>query len=89
MQSPLNLITVALLDVYVIQQRNFVTLTIIMLSSNYCRWFNQNSQGPVPQRSIKLTLDWWKILIAISLPRKKGFHKIVAQKDYKLQITFP
>ena len=42
------------------------------------------AQGLVPQSPIKLTLDWWKILIATSLALKNGFNKIVAQKDCKL-----
>ena len=52
MQSGLNLTTVALLDAYVKQQRNFGTLTIIMLSFNYRRWSIQNSQGYTLTRQI-------------------------------------
>ena len=36
---------------------------------------NKETLGPVPQSRIKLTLDKWKILIAISLPLKKGLQQ--------------
>jgi len=45
--------------------------------------------GPVPQSSIGLTLDWWKVLIAVSLPLKKGLQQNCGPKGYKLVITFP
>lgn len=51
--------------------------------------FEAEAQGPVPQSLIKLTLDRCKILIAISLPLKKGFNKILVPKGYKLCFLKP